>query len=62
MPLGINNAPAQFMNMMNDLLGESLDEFVLVFLDDVLIYSANQGTMLNTSDKFWESSENISYM
>ena len=32
---------AQFMNMMNDLLGEYLDKVVLVFLDDVLIYSAN---------------------
>ena len=29
------------MNMMNDLLGEYLDQVVLVFLDDVLIYSAN---------------------
>ena len=29
------------MNMMNALLGEYLDKFVLVFLDDVLIYSAN---------------------
>ena len=29
------------MNMMNDLLGEYLDKFVLVFLDDVLIYFAN---------------------
>ena len=33
--------PAQFMNMMNALLGEYLDKFVLVFLDGVLIYSAN---------------------
>ena len=29
------------MNMMNNLLGEYLDQFVLIFLDDVLIYSAN---------------------
>ena len=29
------------MNMMNALLGEYLDKFVLVFLDDVLIYYAN---------------------
>ena len=35
------NAPVQFMSMMNALLGEYLDRFVLVFLDDVLIYSAN---------------------
>ena len=41
MPFGVTNALAQFMNMMNDLLGEYLDKFVLVFLDDVLIFSAN---------------------
>ena len=41
MPFGVTNAPTQFMYMMNDLLGEYLDDFVIVFLDDVLIYSAN---------------------
>ena len=40
MPFGVNNDLAQFMNMMNNLLDEYLDKFVLVFLD-VLIYSAN---------------------
>ena len=29
------------MNMMNDLLGKHLDQFVLVFLDDILVYSAS---------------------
>ena len=41
MPLGITNALAQFMNMMNDLFGEYLDQFVLFFLDNGLIYFAN---------------------
>ena len=41
MPFGVTNAPTQFMNMMNDLLGEYFDKFGLVFLDDVLIYSTN---------------------
>ena len=40
MPFGISNAPTQFMNMMNDLLGDYLDQFIFVFLDNVLIYSA----------------------
>ena len=41
MPFGMTNAPAQFMNMMNDVLDDYLDKFVLIFLDDVLVYSAN---------------------
>ena len=41
MPFGVTNAPTQFMNMMNAFLGEYLDKFVLIFLDNVLIYSAN---------------------
>ena len=38
-PFGVTNAPAQLMNLMNDLLQDYLDEFVLVFLDDILVYS-----------------------
>ena len=35
MPFGVTNAPVQFMNMMNDLLVEYLDKFVLIFLDEI---------------------------
>ena len=38
---GLTNTPAQFMNMMNDLLGGYLDRFVLIILDDVLVHFAN---------------------
>ena len=41
MPFGVTNTHAQFMNMMNDIIGEYLDKFVLVFLNNFLIYSAS---------------------
>ena len=39
MPMGLTNAPVTFMRMMNNLLEDMLDQGVVVFLDDMLIYS-----------------------
>jgi len=40
-PFGLTNAPAVFMNLMNDVFQEYLDDFIFVHLDDILVYSEN---------------------
>jgi hypothetical protein len=44
MPFGLTNAPVIFQHLMNDIFREYMDEFVVVYLDDILIFSKDQET------------------
>jgi len=42
LPFGLTNAPATFMNLMNDVFRKELDSFVIIYLDDILVFSENE--------------------
>jgi hypothetical protein len=42
MSFGLTNAPAYFMYLMNIVFMEYLDKFIVVFIDDILVYSRSE--------------------
>jgi hypothetical protein len=42
MSFGLTNAPSYFMYLMNSVFMGYLDKFIVVFIDDILVYSQNE--------------------
>ncbi len=48
MPLRLCNVLSTFMTLVNSIFHEKLDEFMIIYIDDILVYSKKRRSMQNT--------------
>ena len=42
LPLGLHNAPSTSQRLMNSIIGDLIDNFVLIYLDDILVFNTTE--------------------
>lgn len=47
MPFGLKNTPTAFISLMNMVYHPNLDKFIIMFVDDILVYSDNEEEQAN---------------
>src|SRR5205823_610550 len=62
MPFGLKNAPPTFQRMMNEILKDWLDEFVVVYIDDIMIYSKTFEEHLEHIEKILKKLKEVNLM
>lgn len=58
MPFGLTNAPATFMSLMNQVFYDYVDDFIIIYLDDILVYSRNDQQHLAHLEKVLQRLQN----
>ena len=53
MPFGLTNAPTMFIDLKNWVFRPYLDQYVVVFIDDILVYSNSHLEHVNTQEKIY---------
>ena len=60
MPMGLCNAPATFQSLMNAIFSDCIDDFLVVYMDDLLIYSKTEEEHLRHIESVLRRLERIS--